>query len=605
MRKHAKCVGLEGLGGLFAGIAALLFCNQVAWMHPKSWLWANRIDVYEGQDLGGTLFLLARSLAGDAGMHTKLVGWPVGHSFNNAFLNPLFTDLMVPFVRLLDQPLGYNVALLLALASNGLAAQLAVRLAGADRGAGLLVAALVAASPFAINEALEGRPVSAWWAPSLAATAFCVAGLKSWKQMWLFAPGLWFLWIALVVYPYAPALLAPWTLLAGLAMVLHSREDLKGRLARAGVGAVLAAGLMKIFLSVSNIHPSTSLLFNPPGGGDGTHLGHVVPSELFYLGFAGAPDAWFSLLRTLGLGNMAIDETSLLRVPAVLILAAVAACGLGRRAAWAWAPALGSAVFLFAISLGNEGGGVYGWFMENVPWYRACPRPDRYAMPGWILAVMALGIALSAAWAARSKRMRGGLGLGLGYLVLLQIWTRQPGPLQSWPPFVGLAGLEEEALLLDLPLGMPDKTILLLYATLPVTRITPPPQKFGVWRDGLREKDWPLLQALAQVEGEGNASPAQLARIAEGRLPEVAAGLRCVAVHPKRAHEKDLAPWLEVLESAGAELTATSPGGIAFYKLVDEEGICVPDPVALDEGAMPPFPKPLNAPGTPPVGAPR
>jgi hypothetical protein len=605
MRRRAKYFGLEALGGLLVGIVALLFCNQVAWMHPRSWLWANRIDVYGGQDLGGTLFLLARSLAGDEGMRTQLVGWPVGHSFNNAFLNPLFTDLMAPFVRLLDQPLGYNVALLLALASNGLAAQLAVRLAGADRGAGLLVAALVAASPFAMNEALEGRPVSAWWAPSLAATAFCVAGLTSWKKMWLFVPGLWCLWIALVVYPYAPALLAPWTLLAGLAMVLHTREDLRGRLARAGVGAVLAAGLMKVFLSVSNIHPSTSLLFNPPGGGDGTHLGHVVPTELFYLGVAGAPDAWFSVLRTLGLGNLAIDETSLLRVPAFLVLAVVTACVLGRKTAAAWAPALGSAVILFAISLGNEGAGFYGWFMEHVPWYRACPRPDRYAMPAWILLVMVLGLALSAAWSPRGRRLKGGLGIGLGYLVLLQIWTRQPNPLQRWPPFVGLGGLETESLILDLPFGLPDKTILLLYATLPVTRITPPPQSFGIWRDGLREKDWPLLQALAQVEDEGSASPSQLARIAEGRLPEVAAGLRCVAVHPERAHDQDLTGWMEVLKRAGAKQTATTSGGIVFFKLVDETGICLPDPVVLEEGVLPPFPKPLNAPGTPPAGAPR
>ena len=603
MKARVPKVVLEALTGLCAGILALLFCNQVVWMHPRSLLWANRIDVYEGQDLGGTLFLLARSLSGDRGMHTDLIGWPVGHSFNNAFLNPLFTDLMAPVVARFDQPMGYNLALLLALASNGVAAQLVARLAGADRISSVLVAALGAASPFAMNEALEGRPVSAWWAPSLAASALCVAALHSRKRMWLLVPGLWLLWIALNVYPYAPALLAPWTVLAGVSMVFHTRKDLRGRLLRAGIGVLLAAGLMGIFVSMANINPATSLLFNPPGGGS-THLGHVVFEELFYLGFAGAPDAWYYLLRALGLGNLAIAETSLLRVPATLLLATGITCLLGRKAIWAWGPALLASVMLFAISLGTESSGVYGWVMENIRWYRACPRPDRYAMPGWILGVLALGISLSRAWSARGSGLRVFFAGSLGYLGLLQIWTAQPSLLQSWPPFQGLAGLEDETLILDLPIGLTDKTVMLLYATLPVVRVTPPPQGFSVWRDGLRERDWPLLQAVAEVEAEGRASAAHLARLAEGRLPEVEAGLRCIALHPRGAHDIDPSPWLELLSAAGASTAAMTADGITLYRLVDDESACVPDPVAVDESALPTFPKPLNPPGTPPVGAP-
>ena len=53
--------GGEALLGLLLSIAALLFCNQVVWMHPQSLLWANEIDIYGGQDLAGTLFLKGMS----------------------------------------------------------------------------------------------------------------------------------------------------------------------------------------------------------------------------------------------------------------------------------------------------------------------------------------------------------------------------------------------------------------------------------------------------------------------------------------------------------------------------------------------------------------
>ncbi len=600
-RRKLLTIAGECTAGLLAGIAALVFCNQAVWMHPKSLLWANRIDAYEGQDLGGTLFMLARSLAGDSGLRTELIGWPVGHVFNNHFLNPLFTDLMAPFVSLFDQPLGYNIALLLALATNGLAVQAAVRMAGAGRTTGILVCALAAASPFAMNEALEGRGVSAWWAPAILATVFCLSSMKSWKQAWLMVPGLWMLWISLVVYPYAPALIAPWTLLAGFVVLVHPGDDRKGRLVRAGILLVCAVGVLAVYLAKANIDPSSSLDFSPPGGAS-THLGHVVPRELFYLGIADTPQWWFNILKKLGWANLAIEETSLLRVPASLVLATIIACVVGKRTAWVWAPALAVSVALFVISIGPSAGSessLYTWLMENVRYYRACPRPDRYAIPAWFLGTIALGTAYSAALKGRSVRTRQGLSAALAYIVLMQVWTAQPSPLQTWPPFVGLDGLDEEKILLDLPIGLPDKTIMLLYATHPVKRATPPPQGFQVWRDGLSQRNLPLLQAVAEVEAEGALSEPMKDRLVIGSLPEVSAGLRCIALHPEEAHNQELEPWMTLLSAAGASLRAITPSGVRIYSLVEDEKACVPTPSELNSKIDPAFPQPLNSPGEP------
>ncbi len=185
------------------------------------------------------------------------------------------------------------------------------------------------------------------------------------------------------------------------------------------------------------------------------------------------------------------------------------------------------------------------------------------------------------------------------YIVLMQVWTAQPSPLQTWPPFVGLDGLDEEEILLDLPIGLPDKTIMLLYATHPVKRATPPPQGFQVWRDGLSQRNLPLLQAVAEVEGEGVLSEPMKERLSSGSLPEVSAGLRCIALHPEEAHNQELGPWMSLISAAGGSLRAITPGGVRLYSLVEDEKACVPTPSEFDASIDPVFPQPLNPPGAP------
>ena len=260
---------------------------------------------------------------------------------------------------------------------------------------------------------------------------------------------------------------------------------------------------------------------------------------------------------------------------------------VARKRFRAWLPSLLAALLLLTVAMGPEPGGggdkvtAYDALLSWVPIFRACPRPDRYGMPGYLLLVMALGIASSFAFSqlpkdpkkGRRHAIGAGLGALIGYGTLMQVWTAQPNLLQTWPAWTELDGLSEESVLLDLPLVLPDKTSMLLYATLPVPRANPHSNSFQFWRDHLDPGSTPLLMAAAEIHQQGELSPPLAAALASRGPAETKKGLRCVLLHPSRETGESEAPWVALMEAAGATSIATNEDGLRLYAL-DDPGDC-------------------------------
>jgi hypothetical protein len=358
------------------------------------------------------------------------------------------------------------------------------------------------------------------------------------------------------------------------AFCLARSEGWRPRLLRGALVAFSALALLLIYISLSGIVPGEALQYHSPNDALTTH-GKVIPSHLFYLGIAGAPEIWSRLFFRLGLGNLGFQDDSLLRVPALIWLVAIPCMIASWRRLRAWLPGLLCSLLLLLVAMGPEPGGgdkgtAYDALLSWLPVFRACPRPDRYGMPGYLLLVMALGIALSAAFAripgdpthTRRRTIGAGLAALFGYGVLMQVWTSQPNLLQTWPAWNGLEAFDEETVLLDLPLVLPDKTSLLLYATLPVPRANPHSNSFQFWRDHLDPGSTPLLMAAADVHERGELSLPIAAALASRGPAETQQGLRCVLLHPSHETGESEAPWMALMEAAGATPIAANEDGL-------------------------------------------
>ncbi|MCB9792193.1 MAG: hypothetical protein H6741_05660 [Alphaproteobacteria bacterium] len=491
-------------------------------------LFADWHDPYVMGDLAGTLFSVRRASLGELGTETALLGAPVGEDLILDFPNTLITNLIGALVQPLGFTLGYNLAVLGILASNGLCAYAALRLLGGGRWAALASGLTLAALPLMADELLRGRPVTAWWGPALLGMALCAASLGSWRRLALVLPGAALVAFSIRVYPFAPLLLLPWTLAAGLHTLWPLRREhlARGAAALALASAIVLPGALALLgLEESRaVDPSQGILAGLPQGVD-----VLTPRSLFNLSW-GAP--------------------SRLGLPASLSLAAALASLLAWRRWALWAPAALCAAGLLAVSLGPDAGlpvSPYSLLMEQLPFMQAAPRPTRYALGGAVCLCLWLGLALSEATRRWPRALVAPLSLGLAALILAQAQPLTPRRPLLWPQQAPLKAIEGEPLVLDLPLVfLEPQSQLAQLAAQPVPRMNPSASRLLDWENWQRDLDYPLLHAALAVQRGQTPDPRWLAALQQG-APEQALGLRYVVLHKKAAGHGELRRWTELI----------------------------------------------------------
>ena len=530
----------EGLLSFVAGATLLLYCYPHFWWLLRERTLVRLTDVYRPGDYGGTLFLIARSLEEETGYRSQLLGHPVGFPFGGDFSNQLVTDLMAALVRIAGMPLGYNLWVVGMLASNGVAVHLAARLAGARPLPALVAGLTGAVTPLVVEEILSGRPVSSWWAPALAATALCVASLRSWRRLWLAVPGVLCLYLSVKLYAYSPVLLLPWTALAGVAALWPLR---RGRFARAAIVLGVAGGVAYLALRGSL---------------------HAMPSYLDVYPNLRQNSLSFRDLMDLGRGG-----ESFIRIPAVTLLAALVGVGLGWRRIPRWLPAALAALLLMAISLGASFHGrgeaididrrmPYVWLIDHVKALWGCPRPTRYGMAAALLLALWMGVALSGAWAHERKLWRWiARAVSVAALVGMFAQSFHADPVSwypPWPMYPQLADLEDDPVLLDLPVRFHgDKAIFSLFAYLRVPRINPPNNHLDPWRQRVDPDRWPLVYAADRLQ-RGEEIPEKVTEILKEEGPREIGeiGLAHVVVHNTQVDATLAAAYRRLLRESGA-----------------------------------------------------
>lgn len=555
--------------------AMVLLCYPDFHEQFSTHLWSWATQAYQGGDLGGTLFLVGRGLLGEQGDSSRLLAWPEGFDFKGAFSNTLCTDLMGIPVRLLGMPLGYNLSILAILASNGLAVHVAARALGARRIPALLAGAVVPALPPFMDEVLSGRPVSAWWAPSILGFALFLGALRSWRQSLLLLPAIALLLLGSLNYGYHPLLLLPWMALAGL-FALFPLE--RGRWARVALGVALGVCALLLLLRVV------------PEGEVRAHLvGPVMEQE------------HMDLLHLFYMGQ---DKDFLLRIPGTLIPLTLVACLFSWRSWTRWLPALVAASLLILVSLGSnysstsplavaQEDSFYSMIVGSLPILWGCPRATRYGMAGLLCLGIALGVALSASPRPGLRRPLYALLLVLTFTAIVSkipFGTRVHAGL-PWPPLPAMELMRDEPLLLDLPLVLGHENVSTeLVGYVPVPRLNPPIGELAGWRARLSLDQRPLLLAATVVDDGKRPSEELLSSLREN-IPERDLGLRRVVVHNRRASFQQSLGWAELFEGIGAKRIFTDPV-LTIYKLPDRPYITSSPDEAItpSQSALPPSP---------------
>lgn len=516
----------EAAGVLLACVAAVMAVFPIMRRPAGGYLFVDWHDTYSMGDLAGTLFCVRRAMLGEHGLETALLAAPFGEDLLRDFPNTLFTDLIALLAAPLGLTLGYNLAMLLILASNGLAAHGVLRLLGASRWPALSAAVVLAGLPLMADELLRGRPVTAWWAPAILGMGLCVASLGSWRRLALVVPGAALVAFAIQVYPFAPLLMLPWTFAMGLVVL---RPTSFGALARGAVALGLASAIVLPGALELLALEETRFMGMPQEGGKGLAQGtdQLQLADLFVM-------RWGLPYR--------------LRLPAGLLSLAALASLLGWRRAARWLPAAAAALLLLSISLGpSETGGFapYTWLMEELPLMRAAPRPTRYALGGAVCVCLWLGVALSEA-VRRWPRRGGALALALGALVLAQSRPYQTEHLLRWPQHEPIARLADEPLILELPLTFQEpQSQLALIAANPTPRMNPAASRLNDWQRVIEQGGYAMLQAVLAVQW--GRDPGRALQSLGGAPQERELGLRYVVLHQEAIPPGQEQRWRELI----------------------------------------------------------
>ncbi len=525
-------------------------------------------DLYRPGDMGGTLFLVARSVEGESGSRSQFLAWPDGIDFQSDFSNRVVTDIMGRFVGFLGMPLGFNVSIVAMLVTNGLAVHLSARLLGARPLAAFAGGMMASTAPLMMEEVLSGRPVTAWWAPALLATALCVRALRRGRALWMIVPGLACLFLSIRIYAFEPVLLLPWTLLAGLLAIWPLRWNVVAR-------AILVLSLGAWVTWWASRSPVEE------------HGLSVIMPRLSQISLS-LPDLF----------DATWGDENLRRVPVTLWIAAVAASLMSIPSIRKWfAPAV-AALGLLVVALGPSLYGTsdtapvetrmpYVGLLASVKVLWACPRPTRYALPGVLMLALWMSMALSCLLVADAAFRRWAGRLACFSVIILgtfQVHTRDStNRYPSWPPFPQIRFLEGDAVLLDLPITFQDdKVPFALFAYLPIPRLNPWNNRFSGWLVRLEARDWPLLYCLTLVQRDLQVPHDLKRRLAGGDSEIQEIGLRHVVLHKTVADPGRSREWLDLLSLLNSR-TVLDDHWIKVLELDSNSR----EPVERDKGAEP------------------
>jgi len=154
-------------------------------------------------------------------------------------------------------------------------------------------------------------------------------------------------------------------------------------------------------------------------------------------------------------------------------------------------------------------------------------------------------------------------GLVLIHLVWGCVWVR--GHLEKnridWPVHPTLSFLEEEKILLDLPLVSDSLSVHREVGEIPVARFNPEPHDWPRWRNVIEEQNyWLLLAADALQRGE------DWRPYLRGHQKEQEDGLRRILLHPRKVAFGRLAEWRSFLREIGAQWEMSN-AEIEVYRL--------------------------------------
>lgn len=516
---RTRSLALGRAAGVIVGEALLALILPVLaylWLHPVAargiarGIWFPEGEPYRMGDLWGTLFMVQRSTYGESGCDTMLYSWPQGQNICNHFPNPLVTDLVALFVRFFGMPLGYNLGALASVGSTGVAVWMAVRLFGGARFGAWAGAALIGFLPMLHLEIFAGRPVTAWWAPPIAAAALGLACLDSWRRFALLIPGLFALVVALYVYPYGVVMLAPWVVAGAGAALLRGPE----RWSTLGRGAIALLAALALTWWVAQ-----------------DAYGAVV-NELHYGDPLRDREAHWGLLTRPG---RPWQGPSIILGELVLVALVVARAPFSR-----WFPLLIGVVALVALGLGPNPLGDPGkeppdpnapftWMIQNIRLMRGCSRPERFVLAAALISPIIVGLGLGSP--ARFVRGIGALAT-LAAMIWLKIYAGNVGParLLSWPPLDG-AEVMDGGVVLELPLLFPydEQAHMLGQALYVAPRLNDNYPKANRWIDSIMP-GWTVLFAAKQLQAGGLVPQSLFDSIAAGER-ERSEDLRWVMVH--------------------------------------------------------------------------
>jgi uncharacterized membrane protein len=247
--------------------------------------------------------------------------------------------------------------------------------------AGIIMGALVAASPFAIAYAQVAREYSLWLALTFASTAIFVRAVRTRRTGW---------WAAYTVCAvaglYTDALFALVVVAHALAAAFVEPKDVRSSLTRFGIAALVAV-----------------IAYAPWIAALRAGYGHGVVTNNAYLG-AGLPLKLFALKWIFNIGTLFYDadyvwpKSVVLALPgfAVLLASAIACARVLKKQTSLCV--VFSLAFVTALAL----------VVPDILHHEQRSTASRYCVPLWAGAYAAVGVGLAIAYASRRRVLRAG-----------------------------------------------------------------------------------------------------------------------------------------------------------------------------------------------------
>jgi uncharacterized membrane protein len=246
---------------------------------------------------------------------------------------------------------------------------------------GLIMGALVAASPFALAYSQVAREYSLWLALTFASSALLIRAVRTQRIAWWAGYAL-----CAVAGLYADALFAFVLIAHALAVPFVDPKAMRASLLRLGIALVIAVLAYAPWIAALRVGYTHGTITN------NTYLGASIPLKLFAL-------KWIFNIGTLFYdADYLMPKTVVLALPGFVVLVAGAiACAraLGKRAA------LYVVFFLAIVPL-------LGLIVPDLLHHQQRSTASRYCVPIWVASYAMLGVGLTIALEGRRRVLRSG-----------------------------------------------------------------------------------------------------------------------------------------------------------------------------------------------------